>query len=83
MASLRRLRKNSRYDRRVYGYRTDETAHATVGIPCQTGMAAPVDYGGRCIVQLPARVVHLLHDIVHLGRRIYTGTESTAWYGLQ
>lgn len=49
--------------------------------PCQAGMAAPADYGRRCIVQLPARIVHLFHDTFYLGRRIYTSTKSPIGYG--
>ena len=67
--------------RRIYGYRTDEATHAAMGVPCQAGMAAPANYGRRCIVQLPARIVHLFHDTFYLGRRIYTSTKSPIGYG--
>ena len=61
---------------------TEQATHATMGVSCQAGMAAPADYGGRCIVQLPARIVHLFHDTFYLGRRIYTSTKSPIRYGL-
>ena len=60
---------------------TDDATLAAMGVPCQAGMAAPADYGRRCIVQLPARIVHLFHDTFYLGRRIYTSTKSPIGYG--
>lgn len=62
MAAAGRLRQDCRHDRRVDGYRTDETARTAVGVSFQTGLAAPFDHGGRCAVQLPAGAFHLLND---------------------
>ena len=59
----------------------DETTRTAVGVPFQAGLATSADHGGRCVVQFPVGVVHLLNDSFRVGRPIYKSTGSSPRYG--
>lgn len=52
-----------------------------MGVPFQAGLATSADHGGRCVVQFPVGVVHLLNDSFRVGRPIYKSTGSSPRYG--
>ena len=49
--------------------------------PWEFGLATSADHGGRCVVQFPVGVVHLLNDSFRVGRPIYKSTGSSPRYG--
>ena len=71
MDSFRRLCGDCRHDRRVNGYRADETTRPTVGVPRQTGLAAAADHGRRRRDEHRTGRLHLHRHQLYVGRQLH------------
>ena len=60
--------ENFGYDRRVYGYRADETAAKPWEFRSKPLGSVCLSCGGWCLDEFLAGYLHLFHDFIPLGR---------------